>query len=214
MSALRRQPAWVRLVVSTFIGLVTGAVMGFHAHWQLALLAGWVATALTFLLLAWLAVHGLDAEATWELAGREDPSRAVTDLILIVASVASLGSVALVIASAGKAGSAASLAQVGLGVLSVVASWAMVHTLYTLRYARLYFIDGDEGGIEFNSPDRPQYSDFAYVAFTLGMTYQVSDTALKTASLRATALKQAVLSYLFGAVIIAITINLVAGLLK
>ena len=106
------------------------------------------------------------------------------------------------------------LAQIAVGVLSVLASWTVAHTLYTLRYARLYFTDGDEGGIDFGSDRRPRYSDFAYVAFTLGMTYHVSDTALKTSNLRSTALRQALLSYLFGTVIIAITINLVAGLIK
>jgi len=132
----------------------------------------------------------------------------------IVASIVSLGAVGLVIVDAGQSGSASSLAQVFLSVLSVIASWTVIHTLFTLRYARLYFLDGTEGGIDFGSDDRPRYSDFAYVAFTLGMTYQVSDTTLRSARLRATALRHVLLSYLFGAVIIAVTINLVAGLMR
>jgi uncharacterized membrane protein len=66
--------------------------------------------------------------------------------------------------------------------------------------------------VDFNEASRPRYADFAYLAFTLGMTFQVSDTALTTREVRATALRHALLSYLFGAVIIATTINLVAGL--
>ena len=90
-------------------------------------------------------------------------------------------------------------------------SWLLVHTVFTLRYALLYYT-GRDGGIDFNQSAPPCYSDFAYLAFTLGMTFQVSDTDLKTPNIRRTALRQALLSYLFGAVILAATVNLIAGL--
>jgi len=98
-----------------------------------------------------------------------------------------------------------------VGILSVAASWFALHTVYTLRYARLYY-QGPPKGIDFHQDGEPTYADFAYVSFTLGMTYQVSDTDLRTRDIRATGLRQAMLSYLFGAIILAITINLVAGL--
>ena len=79
------------------------------------------------------------------------------------------------------------------------------------RYARLYYLNGSSG-IDFNQDEQPTYVDFAYLAFTIGMTYQVSDTDLKTRTIRATALRQALLSFVLGAVILATTINLVAGL--
>ncbi len=92
-------------------------------------------------------------------------------------------------------------------------SWAAVHTVFTLRYASLYHLEG--GGIDFTEGDRlPDYRDFAYVAFTIGMTFQVSDTDLTSFTIRRTALRHALLAYLFGIVIVAITINVVAGLLK
>lgn len=84
--------------------------------------------------------------------------------------------------------------------------------MFTLRYARLYYVNGS-GGIDFNQgDDPPAYVDFAYLAFTIGMTYQVCDTDLKTRKIRATALRQALLSYVFGAMVLALTVNLVAGL--
>jgi uncharacterized membrane protein len=86
-----------------------------------------------------------------------------------------------------------------------------VHTVFTLRYARLYYLDED-GGIDFNEADPPRYSDFAYLAFTIGMTFQVSDTDIQDKTIRATILRHMWLSYVFGAVIVAITINLIAGL--
>jgi uncharacterized membrane protein len=95
---------------------------------------------------------------------------------------------------------------------SVALSWSVVQTVFISHYARLYYGHPD-GGIDFNQEAPPRYSDFAYLAFTVGMTFQVSDTDLKTPALRATALRQALLSYLLGAVILATTINLVAGLL-
>jgi len=82
--------------------------------------------------------------------------------------------------------------------------------VYTLRYADLYY--QHEGGLDFNQTEEPDYRDFAYLAFTIGMTYQVSDTNLRLKAVRRTALRHALLSYLFGAVIIAMTINIVASL--
>ena len=105
-----------------------------------------------------------------------------------------------------------SLWRIGFGLISIVLSWAVVHTLYTLRYAALYYAD-QEGGIDFSS-GRPVFTDFAYLAFTIGMTYQVSDTTLKTSAIRKIALQHALLSFIFGTAIIATTINFVAGLVK
>ncbi|GAC1654938.1 MAG: hypothetical protein NVS4B6_31420 [Mycobacterium sp.] len=93
----------------------------------------------------------------------------------------------------------------------MAASWFAVHTVFTLRYARLYYV-AKSAGIDFHQRGDPTYTDFAYVAFTIGMTYQVSDTDLNARDIRSTALAQAMLSFLLGAIILAVTINLVAGL--
>jgi uncharacterized membrane protein len=100
---------------------------------------------------------------------------------------------------------------VGLSVVSIILAWSVVHTVYSLRYAKLYY-DGTPGGVEFNTEEAPCYVDFAYLALTIGMTFQVSDTNLKTTTIRRTALRHALLSYAFGTLIIATTINLIAGL--
>jgi uncharacterized membrane protein len=98
-------------------------------------------------------------------------------------------------------------------VLTVVLSWTVVHTVYMLRYAQLYYARGGKG-VEFNGGEPPDYRDFAYLAFTIGMTYQVSDTDLTTKPIRRTATHHALLSYLFGTVVVAMTINVVASLVK
>jgi len=97
--------------------------------------------------------------------------------------------------------------------VSVFVSWVLVHTVFTLNYARLYY-SGPVGGIDFNEVADPQYSDFAYVAFTIGMTFQVSDTSIRTKEVRRAALRHAWLSFPLVAVIIPTSINLVTGLAK
>ena len=188
------------VVVVSVVGPSTSA-------WGVAVLAGWITAAGTFLGLTWWAVWRLDAAGTADHAQREDPSRSVADLVLLGAAVISLLTVVLVIFRARESGPL----QVGLGVLSVAASWAVVPTLFTLRYTREYYA-APTGGVDFRSDGDPTYRDFAYVAFTVGMTFQVSDTDLTTSAMRASVLRQALISYVFGAIILAVTLNLVAGL--
>jgi uncharacterized membrane protein len=98
-----------------------------------------------------------------------------------------------------------------VAILGVVASWAAIHTLLALGYARLYYAP-PRGGFDFHQTEPPQYTDFAYVAFTVGMSYAISDTDVGSTAIRKLALGHALLSYLFGTVILAALINLVAGL--
>jgi uncharacterized membrane protein len=176
-------------------------------------LLAWDVGGIVYLSWVWLANRNLDAESTAQVAVREDPTRPVSDVVLTVASVASLGAVISTIADAAKQSGAARGLLVALGITSVAASWFVVHTLFTMSYARLYYTDED-GGISFNTDEPPIWTDFAYLAFTIGMTFQVSDTDLQTQGLRRVALRHMLISYLFGAIIIAVTINLVAGLSK
>ena len=103
--------------------------------------------------------------------------------------------------------------HVWLGLLSVVLSWTIVHTVYALRYARAYYSEPN-GGIEFNEEEPPTYTDFAYFAFTVGMTFQVADTNITSKAVRRITLHHALLSYLFGAVLLGLVINVVSTLLK
>jgi uncharacterized membrane protein len=205
--------ASVRVGVSAVVGACAGLAVSVPATWQLGTLAGWDAAAVVYLAWTWTTIWRRDATATARLAVREDPGRATADALLLVASVASLLAVALVITAASTRGAGARDARAALAVASVGLSWMVVQTLFTSRYARLYYTEPN-GGINFNQQSPPRYSDFAYLAFTIGMTFQVSDTDLQTPEIRALALRQALLSYLLGAIILATTINLVSGLLR
>jgi uncharacterized membrane protein len=204
----------VRLAVSLAAGVVAAVVVGVRGEWAYAPLAGWDVVALVFAGWAWIIMVSMNSVLTAEHATREDPGRAATDLIVLVAAVASLAAVGLVLIQASSATGSAQDLLVALGVLSVALSWFAVHTLFALKYARLYY-DGHPGGIDFNQKNLPpRYLDFAYLAFTIGMTFQVSDTAIETPTIRATALRQGLLAFLFGAVILGVTINLIAGLVS
>jgi uncharacterized membrane protein len=202
----------VRLALMLVAGAAAGVVVGLQAAWPFAVLVGWDVAALIFSVWAWLMMASMNSSATAAHATREEPGRAGSDVIVLLASVANLISVGYVLVQASSAKGADQDLLAGLGVVSVALSWFAVHTLFSLRYARLYY-SGQPGGINFNqkSPE-PRYLDFAYVAFTIGMTFQVSDTDLQTPAIRATALRQGLLAYLFGAVTLAATINLVSGL--
>jgi uncharacterized membrane protein len=132
---------------------------------------------------------------------------------MLGAAVASLTAVGVVLFGAGSEPGAAKYLQAALALASVFVTWTLVHTMFTLKYARLYYT-GPAGGIDFNEAEAPQYSDFAYLAFTIGMTFQVSDTDIQTKQIRRTALRHAWISFPLGAVIIAASINLVSGLAK
>jgi uncharacterized membrane protein len=202
--------AYLRLASSVALGLTAGAILAASDLAEFSLIVVWDVAAVTFLLWAWIEIWPMGPDETARLAVREDPGRTIREVLLLVASTASLVAIGLVVAGSGAVPTAV---RAGLAVTSVVVSWTVVHTIFTFRYARLYYT-GPDGGIEFNQDDRPQYSDFAYLSFTIGMTFQVSDTDVTTKEIRATTLRHGLLSYIFGAVIIAATINLLAGLLK
>ena len=167
--------------------------------------------ALVFIAGVWLSVGRADAAATARIARAEDSSPVAAESVLLGAGAASLVAVASTLSQASAVSSPARGLLTALAVGSLALAWTSVHTVHVLRYARLYYSQ-PEGGIDFGG-QAPDYSDFAYLALTIGMTFQVSDTELTARRVRRVALHHALLSYLFGAVILAITVNSVAGLL-
>ncbi|MGE2815210.1 DUF1345 domain-containing protein [Mycobacterium heidelbergense] len=191
------------------LGVAVAVAVGNTIGWRFALV-GWVVTAGVYVVWTRLILGGMDAEETRRYVTREDPTRWIADVVVVSASVASLAGVGYVVAAGSHAGAQAIAAAI-LGILAVAASWFAVHTLFTVHYARLYYSD-EPGGINFHDPEPPRFRDFAYVAFTVGMTFQVSDTEIGLTAIRATVLRHAMLSYLLGAVVLAVTVNLIAGL--
>jgi uncharacterized membrane protein len=165
--------------VAGVVGLAIGISTAFSPAAISAPLLGWIGAATFFVIWTWLDIWPQDAEATAAHARREDPSRPIADLVCLTAAVASLVAVAILLVGAGNAQGGAKLWEIGLAVAAVLASWALVHTVFTLRYARAYF-GASRVPIDFNQDGPPRYSDFAYLAITIGLTFQVSDTDLRT----------------------------------
>ncbi|QAY62216.1 DUF1345 domain-containing protein [Xylanimonas allomyrinae] len=201
--------AGVRLGVAGLVGVGVGVWLRVESV-VAALLGGWAAAGALFVVWTLLVVAPLGPEATAEHALREEPARVVERGIVLLAAVASLAGLVVVLAQGGLRHDPLTAGAV---LAAVVASWGCVHTLFALRYARLYYTD-PPGGIDFHADGgtAPSYTDFTYVAFTVGMSFAVSDTDLRTTAMRRTAQTQALLAYLYGTVIVALLVNLVAGL--
>jgi len=211
VSRLAGTQAGTRVAVCFAIGIAVALATLVAGSGAFSALAGWDLGSLVFLVWMWASIGPLGAEQTAAHARREDPRRLVAGAILLGASVASLAAVGGILIKAGHHTGSTKNLLIALGVVSVVIAWLVVHTVFTLHYARLYYRD-PPGGVDFNEPDDPRYLDFAYLAFTVGMTFQVSDTDIRNKDIRAAILRHMLLSFVFGAVIIATTINLVAGL--
>lgn len=203
--------ASTRLAVAIVVGAAVGVALSVFAAWQLAVLVAFDGFAALFLGAAWRIILSSDSQRTASIATREDDSRRATGLVLLIAATASLLAVAEGLVKANQVGRGAEAVLTVASVLAIVGAWAMVSTHFVFHYASLYY-QGVDGGVDFNSDEDPDYLDFAYLAFTVGMTYQVSDTDIVDRSIRRSITRHALLSYLFGTGIIATTINIVAGL--
>jgi uncharacterized membrane protein len=201
------------LIVVAPLGVLAGVALTFAAPWEVAVLTGWDIMALLLLLRIRGVVWNMSARDTARLARIEDPSRGLADSVLVIASVMCIVGVGYTLRMAGQSHGFTEVGLTAIAVISLICSWLIVHVVFMLRYARLYYSDHD-GGIEFNEDGAPQYTDFAYFAFTIGMTFQVSDTNIEEKTIRKSALHHALLSYLFGAVILAMVVNVGASLLK
>ena len=205
--AMRRTAVALALGV---VALVVTLVLG--ASWPVAVTGSWGVVALVIVASVWFRIYPMNAEQTKARARAEDFSRPTSDLVVLVASVASLGAIGYTVHRAAHAHGATKALLIALAIAVVALSWLTVHTLYLLRYGDLYYGD-PVGGIDFNDQEPPDYHDFAYLALTIGMTFQVSDTSLTSKAMRRVAIRHALLSFLFVAVILALSINTVATLL-
>jgi uncharacterized membrane protein len=203
--------ARTRVITAALAGLAAlGATIAF-TPWQVAELAGWDTMAVVFVGTVLVTTWGKSPQETRAIATAEDNSRVAAGTVLIGASVASLAGVVLLLLRAAHENNPAHTLLTALALFSVLLSWTSVHAVFTLRYAHLYYSAG--GGIDWHADDMPDYGDFAYVALTVGMTFQVSDTDLQTKLIRKTAVRHALLSYLFGVVVLAAMINVIGSLL-
>ncbi|MBD7918498.1 DUF1345 domain-containing protein [Cellulomonas sp. Sa3CUA2] len=197
----------VSLVVGALAGVATERALP-DATAVTALLVGWATAATCFSVWSWTFLWPLDAEQTRTHATREEPTRAAAYALLLAACVMSL--VGIVVVLSGAEGRAREIG-VTAAMAAVLASWVVLHTLFTVRYA-LDWYDGPTGGVDFHQDAPPRYSDFAYLALTVAMSFATSDPDLVDSDARRLVLVHALLSYLFGTFLVALLVNVVAAL--
>lgn len=206
-----RAAARVGMMLAVFV--IITAITGIAGSWAFAPAVGWIVAAGTYVIWVWLAILRFNAHETARFATREDPTQTVAHTLLVIASLASVGAIALLLLESQRVEGAARFGLAGAALLTVAVSWSLVHVLFTLRYAGIYYGEGGTG-VDFNQTEPPEYRDFAYLAFTLGMTYQVSDTNITSTRIRRQVLRHALLSFLLGVIVLAAAVNLISALAR
>ena len=205
-------PARWRLVFATVAGALAAAGTAGLGH-TLAALVGWNTWGVVLLGLSWIAIARADATTTQGRAGSEDPGRTLVYVFVVIASAAGLFAAVSLARNAHALAPDHPHATVALCLSTVTLAWAMTHTVFTLRYAHLYYREDAEGvgGVEFPGKQLPSYFDFAYFAFTIGMCFQVSDTCVTSPNIRRAVLLQALIAFAYNTAILAVVLNLVFG---
>jgi uncharacterized membrane protein len=193
------------------IGVACGALVGLLWTTELVVLVSWTVAAALAVCWVWRIGWSMDPAET-EHAAEEENRSTSTDTWPLVAAVVSLGAVGDgLVRSSG--GGAVATAAVLLSLASVAVSGVLVNTVFALKYARMYYLDGaDRGGFDFSQDSEPAYSDFAYLAFTVGMAYAVPETRPTQRRTRRVVLGHALLSYVFSTGVLAVAISLLSGL--
>ena len=207
------RPAWVRLAVGVAAGVVASSLAPGRFGDTLKIIAGWDGAAIAMATLAWAFIARAAPARTRAWAASTDPGRLVIGGLVILASAFSLFATGYALRGARTCPAEGRDLFLGLGLLAVAAAWILTHTMYTLRYAHLYYRDGveREGGLTFPGGGHPAYIDFAYYAFTIGMCFQVSDVTITNPRLRRETLLHAMLSFLYNTVILAVALNFAMG---
>jgi len=214
MARVAPRRAWSRTATAVVVGTAAGLLLSLRYSAAVAVLGGWNAGGLTLIAFVWLIIASCDAPATKKRAAAEDPGRTAVTVLVILASLAGLVAVTVLVRRPGITAPRQEAELIALCLATVVVSWTLTHSAFTLRYAHLYYREDAEGvgGAEFPGRAPPSYLDFAYLAFTVGMTFQVSDTAVSSPQIRHTILLHGVLSFLYSTAILAFVLNLVAGI--
>ncbi|RZA02229.1 MAG: DUF1345 domain-containing protein [Sphingobacteriaceae bacterium] len=213
-----RLDAHYRLLIAAFASGVAAYFSAQHNETPVTILMSWIAFAVVVLIMDWIIILTSHPKEVRKIVSLEDSSRTLIFLFVIVAAVISLGAILLLLQSTKGQSTDGVAFPVILSLTSVVVSWWLVHTIFTLRYAHLYYgTDKAAGkpnqGLNFPGNDDPDYLDFVYFSFVIGMTFQVSDVEITLRPIRRLALFHSIISFVFNTAIVALSINVVAGLM-
>lgn len=215
---LSHLPATLRLFTGIALGVAAGFLSPTHYHLLIRLIIGWDVFALTALVLLWVSIYTADTDSIRATASSEDLSRLLSFVFVLVAAAASLLAVVLLLGSTHGLPPGKMALHIALSGVAVATSWLLVHTVFTLRYAHMYYDAGPEGndvgGLDFPGDNKePDYLDIAYFAFVVGMTAQTADVSISGRSIRRLTLLHGLISFAFNTALVALVINGVAGIL-
>ena len=181
------------------------------------LILGWDVFCIAMLFFSWVLFFSTNSDDLCVVVGKQDDGLKVIFTIVSIAICFSVfGAIILMLGTDESPRN--KLIQTLISLSPVLLSWFLLHTTFTIRYAHLYH-DHDElntgskvGGIDFPSEEDPDYLDFAYFSFVIGMTFQVSDITISSRTIRRFVLMHSLVSFAFNTIIVALTINTIAGL--
>lgn len=206
---LRMHPVH-RIAISLVIaGLAFSVVYSLELDGLTKLMAVWNGFGLSFILTSWIVFFTRSHTDIRKLAQQEDGSRWFVIGFVLLSALASMGNVFLLLIS--EKGNQDYLSII-LAFTGMLFSWIMVHTLFTFHYAHLYYDENVEGGLEFPKETNPDYLDFAYFSFVVGMTFQVSDVEISSRQIRRWTLLHSLLAFGLNTFVVALTVNMIAGL--
>ncbi|PAW94867.1 hypothetical protein CKK33_15735 [Mucilaginibacter sp. MD40] len=216
---LLRIDAHYRLLISLGAGLVAFFLSRQIDSIPEIVLITWIAIAATIIVLDWFIIFKAHPREIRKIASLEDSSRVIIFLFVLGASLVSLVAIYLLLKSSKGVSEDTAAGYVILAMVAVIISWWLVHTVFTLRYAHLYYTRTDEremiGGLEFPGDTKdPDYLDFVYFSFVIGMTFQVSDVEISSRHIRRLAWMHGLISFAFNTAIVALSINVISGLVS
>jgi uncharacterized membrane protein len=207
-----------RVLLSFALTIITFFILRPH-HENITILSAilWNVFSISYIITSWIIFYTRQVDEIEKLANKEDGSRIFVLISVLVVSFASMFTVLLLMLSAGKA-DGQGLGNIILSITGIMSSWVMLHTIFTLHYAHMYYskIKGNPtvSGLDFPEEKKPDYIDFAYFSFVIGMTFQVSDVTINSRIIRRTVLAHSLLAFALNTFVVALTINLIAGLTK
>ena len=217
-SWFHRMPAVYKLVISFAAATVVSvALLPFRMENMTRIMIGWDSFSLSMLTISAVLFTSMHPREIRLLAKTEDAGRIVVFVIVLIATIGSLAGVMVLLGN--KSGWILSKGlETFIYIGGVTCSWFLLHSIFTYRYALLYYGDHptnpEESNVGLQIPHElwPDYLDFAYFAFVIGMTFQVSDIEISSRKIRRVALLHGMLSFLFNTVIVALTINVIVDL--
>ena len=212
-----RLDAHYRFLIALLVAIAAFFITRSGQSAPAAVLIVWIAFAFTVIVMDWMLIFTSHPQDVRKNAKLQDSNRTFIFLFVIASSIMSLAAIVFLLVSAkGKSGEGVAFPVI-LALTSVLVSWWLVHTLFTLRYAHLFYepekASKPVGGLDFPGGEKePDYLDFVYFSFVIGMTFQVSDVEITSRRIRRLALFHALISFAFNTAIVALSINIVSGL--